>query len=52
MADVFEVTDKIFVMRLGAGAATFDTATASREAVVAAITGATSNGHAQGAVAR
>src|SRR3954451_1678877 len=52
MADVFEVTDKIFVMRLGTGAATFDTHSASREEVVAAITGATSNGKPQGAIAR
>jgi D-xylose transport system ATP-binding protein len=51
MADVFEVTDKIFVMRLGAKAAEFQTATASREEVVGAITGATTNGHKQGAVA-
>jgi D-xylose transport system ATP-binding protein len=52
MADVFEVTDQIFVMRLGAKAAEFETARASREEVVAAITGATSNGHTQGAVTR
>jgi D-xylose transport system ATP-binding protein len=52
MADMFEVTDKIFVMRLGAKAAEFETATASREQVVAAITGATTNGKAQGAVPR
>jgi hypothetical protein len=40
------------VMRLGAKAAEFETATASREQVVAAITGATTNGKAQGAVPR
>ncbi|MGG6295323.1 ATP-binding cassette domain-containing protein [Leptolyngbya sp. AN02str] len=39
--DVFEVTDRIIVMRLGQRIATFDTATASREEVVGAITGAT-----------
>ena len=40
LADVFEVTDRIFVLRLGKRAASFDTATASQEDVVAAITGA------------
>jgi D-xylose transport system ATP-binding protein len=44
LADVFEVADRIFVLRLGRGEATFDTATTTREAVVAAITGASSNG--------
>jgi D-xylose transport system ATP-binding protein len=39
LADVFEVTDRIFVLRLGRQAATFDTASASEEDVVAAITG-------------
>ncbi|MDQ6915778.1 MAG: ATP-binding cassette domain-containing protein, partial [Actinomycetota bacterium] len=41
LADVFEVTDRIFVLRLGRKAATYDTASASREEVVSAITGAT-----------
>ncbi|MFL5910830.1 MAG: ATP-binding cassette domain-containing protein [Gaiellaceae bacterium] len=41
LADVFEVTDRIFVLRLGKYEASFDTATASQEDVVAAITGAT-----------
>ncbi|MFL5885505.1 MAG: ATP-binding cassette domain-containing protein [Thermoleophilaceae bacterium] len=40
LADVFEVTDRIVVLRLGKNAATFDTATASQEDVVSAITGA------------
>jgi D-xylose transport system ATP-binding protein len=39
LADVFEVTDKIAVLRLGKNSATFDTATASQEEVVSAITG-------------
>src|SRR4051794_11077739 len=41
LADVFEVTDRIFVLRLGKRAAGFDTGSASQEDVVAAITGAT-----------
>jgi len=41
LADVFEVTDRIFVLRLGKRAAGFDTSSASQEDVVAAITGAT-----------
>jgi D-xylose transport system ATP-binding protein len=40
LADVFEVTDRIFVLRLGRQEAKFDTASANREQVVAAITGA------------
>ncbi|MBD2158598.1 ATP-binding cassette domain-containing protein [Leptolyngbya sp. FACHB-16] len=39
--DVFEVTDRIQVMRLGQKIATFNTHTASREEVIGAITGAT-----------
>lgn len=38
--DVFEVTDRIIVMRLGRRVATFDTHTIARERVVASITGA------------
>ena len=38
--DVFQVCDRIFVMRLGRRAAEFEVATASQEEVVAAITGA------------
>ena len=41
LADVFEVTDRIFVLRLGKRAASFDTGSASQGDVVAAITGAT-----------
>jgi D-xylose transport system ATP-binding protein len=52
LADVFEVTDRIFVLRLGRQEATFETASANREQVVAAITGAGesagSNGNAEG----
>src|SRR5437868_65474 len=40
LADVFEVTDRIFVLRLGRRAASFATASANQEDVVAAITGA------------
>ena len=40
LADVFEVADRIFVLRLGRPAGTFDTATATQDQVVAAITGA------------
>ncbi|MBJ7607434.1 MAG: sugar ABC transporter ATP-binding protein [Candidatus Dormibacteraeota bacterium] len=40
MADVFEVCDRIVVMRLGRRVATFDVKAASREEVVGAITGA------------
>ncbi|HWH12793.1 MAG TPA: ATP-binding cassette domain-containing protein [Solirubrobacteraceae bacterium] len=40
LSDVFEVTDRIFVLRLGRQEATFDTASATNEEVVAAITGA------------
>jgi D-xylose transport system ATP-binding protein len=40
LADVFEVADRIVVLRLGRRAATFDRRSASREDVVGAITGA------------
>jgi D-xylose transport system ATP-binding protein len=40
LADVFDVADRIVVLRLGRRAATFDTHTANAEQVVAAITGA------------
>ena len=42
LADVFEVADRIVVLRLGRRVASFDRKATSREAVVAAITGATS----------
>ena len=41
LADVFAVADRIFVLRLGRPAGIFDVREASREDVVAAITGAT-----------
>jgi D-xylose transport system ATP-binding protein len=40
LADVFQVADRIAVLRLGRMAATFDKAGAREEEVVAAITGA------------
>jgi D-xylose transport system ATP-binding protein len=40
LADVFEVADRIFVLRLGRPAGTFDVATTTQDEVVAAITGA------------
>jgi D-xylose transport system ATP-binding protein len=40
LADVFEVADRIVVLRLGHPAGAFDVARASQDAVVAAITGA------------
>ncbi len=40
LANVFEVADRILVLRLGRLAASLDATTASREGVVAAITGA------------
>jgi D-xylose transport system ATP-binding protein len=52
LRDVFDVCDRIFVMRLGADGGEFDVATASEQDVVAAITGLHSgNGHkTQGSV--
>jgi D-xylose transport system ATP-binding protein len=46
LADVFAVADRIFVLRLGRPAGIFDVSAASREDVVAAITGA--GGHEKG----
>jgi len=43
LRDVFDVCDRIFVMRLGADGGEFDVATASEQDVVAAITGLTAN---------
>ena len=40
LADVFEVVDRIFVLRLGRKAGVFDAADTSREEIVSAITGA------------
>jgi D-xylose transport system ATP-binding protein len=39
LLDVFEVADRIVVLRLGKRVASFDTASTSQDAVVAAITG-------------
>lgn len=49
LADVFEVADRIFVLRLGRAAGDFAVGEASQEEIVAAITGADSGG---GAAAR
>jgi D-xylose transport system ATP-binding protein len=40
LADIFDVSDRIIVLRLGQRVATFDTHTTDQQAVVAAITGA------------
>jgi D-xylose transport system ATP-binding protein len=40
LADLFEVTDRIVVLRLGRVAARFETPSSNQEEVVAAITGA------------
>jgi D-xylose transport system ATP-binding protein len=40
LADIFDVSDRIIVLRLGQRVATFDTHTTNQSAVVAAITGA------------
>jgi D-xylose transport system ATP-binding protein len=40
LADVFEVADRIFVLRLGRPAGAFDVARTTQDEVVAAITGA------------
>ncbi len=47
LADVFEVVDRIVVLRLGRVAATFDVAETTQDKVVAAITGATLSGSSQ-----
>jgi D-xylose transport system ATP-binding protein len=44
LPNVFEVADRIFVLRLGDNAGTFDAKAATPEQVVAAMTGATGNG--------
>jgi D-xylose transport system ATP-binding protein len=45
LRDVFEVVDRIWVMRLGANGGEFDVNTTNEQEVVAAITGLTGNGH-------
>ena len=47
LADVFEVADRIYVLRLGQEAGDFKAGEASQDQVVAAITGATGNGGGQ-----
>jgi D-xylose transport system ATP-binding protein len=44
LADVFEVADRIFVLRLGKEVGDFDAEQTSQEEVVAAITGADKGG--------
>jgi D-xylose transport system ATP-binding protein len=44
LPNVFEVADRIFVLRLGDNAGTFDANASTPEQVVAAMTGATGNG--------
>jgi len=48
LADVFEVADRIYVLRLGRKEGTYDAASTSSEQVVAAITGATSGAQSDG----
>jgi D-xylose transport system ATP-binding protein len=45
LRDVFEVVDRIWVMRLGANGGEFDVNNTTEQEVVAAITGLTGNGH-------
>jgi D-xylose transport system ATP-binding protein len=45
LRDVFDVCDRIFVMRLGADGGEFKVADANEQDVVAAITGLTGNNH-------
>jgi D-xylose transport system ATP-binding protein len=47
LADVFEVADRIFVLRLGRKAGEFKAGEANQDQVVAAITGASANGGEQ-----
>src|SRR6476619_5583987 len=51
LRDVFEVVDRIFVMRLGAPGGEFDVNHATEQEGVAAITGLTINGRARGVTA-
>ncbi len=48
MADVFEVADRIVVLRLGKTVANYVTSESTREEVIAAITGASAGGQANG----
>jgi D-xylose transport system ATP-binding protein len=47
LVDVFEVADRIFVLRLGRKAGEFVAGEVSQDQVVAAITGASGNGDKQ-----
>jgi D-xylose transport system ATP-binding protein len=49
LSDIFEIADRIIVLRLGRRVATFDKNTSTPEQVVGAITGASSNGGQQAA---
>jgi D-xylose transport system ATP-binding protein len=51
LSDIFEMADRIIVLRLGRRVATFDKGTSTPEQVVGAITGASSNGGQQAATA-
>jgi D-xylose transport system ATP-binding protein len=48
LADVFEVADRVFVLRLGKPAGDYLVERTTREEIVAAITGASGNGHEAG----
>jgi D-xylose transport system ATP-binding protein len=48
LVDVFEVADRIYVLRLGRKEGTYDAASTTREQVVAAITGASSGAAGNG----
>jgi D-xylose transport system ATP-binding protein len=50
LVDIFEVTDRIFVLRLGRQAGSFETASTDQEKIVSAITGAdtVANGDGKG----
>jgi D-xylose transport system ATP-binding protein len=47
LQDIFEMADRIIVLRLGQRVATFDRASSTPDQVVGAITGASSNGQSQ-----
>jgi D-xylose transport system ATP-binding protein len=49
LRDVFEVVDRIFVLRLGAAGGEFNVQDTNEQEVVAAITGLSGNGRAEGA---
>jgi D-xylose transport system ATP-binding protein len=49
LADIFEMADRIIVLRLGQRTATFDAKSSTPDQVVGAITGSSSNGATKGA---